>query len=211
MRLKFMVALPALMLLAGAAQAVEQDFVKPKVGIFRLDWCKVWGGQCGQPAADKFCQTKGFVHSTNFEEAVDIGAATPTVVIDTGQQCGDPSCDGFTFITCEKPNVVLPLPLPLPLPSPPPGSGPGGDDTHTYYNPKIGGARVNICVTKGAECDGQSAADTYCSNKGWDDASDFTSTGKLPSFAKSRYIGNGKYCKGSNCKAFADITCENTP
>jgi hypothetical protein len=206
MRITQLLTLPllAMLLTFGAAQAAEQDFVKPKVGIFRLDWCKVWAGQCGKPAADKFCQTKGFTQSNNFEEAVDIGASTPTIIITSGQQCADPSCDGFTFITCEKPDA----PPPPPPGPPPPGPGPGGD-THTYNNPKLGGVRLNVCLRKGVECDGEAAADAYCEAKGWDTSSDFNDTGPLPPFVKSRFIGNGKTCKGSNCRAFSDITCEN--
>jgi hypothetical protein len=199
----FFLAFVGLFISFASAQAVEQDFVNPKVGIFRLDWCKIWAGQCGKPAADRFCQTKGFVQSNNFEEAVDIGASTPTVVIGTGQQCADPACDGFTFITCEKPDAGPPPP-----PGPPPGPGPGGD-SRTYNNPKIGGARLNVCIRKGVECDGQAAADAYCDAKGWDSAGDFNDTGPLPPFVKSRFIGNGRTCKGSNCRAFTDITCEN--
>jgi hypothetical protein len=189
-----------------AANAAEQTFAKPKQGGVRVDWCYQWGVQCGKPAADRFCQSKGYTQSNDSVEDIDIGTSgIDTVVIGTGQVCHGNFCDGFTYITCEKPD------LPPPPPAPPPGPGPGGADTHTYYNPKLGGARVNMCVSKGVECDGQSAADTYCSNKGWDGASDYTSTGKLPSFVKSRYIGNGKICKGPSCKAFSDITCENTP
>ncbi len=212
MKLNLFVALPALILSANLAHAVEQDFVKPKVGIFRLDWCKIWGGQCGQPAADKYCQSKGFVHATNFEEAVDIGATTPTVIIDTGQQCGAPTCDGFTFITCQKPDVIPLPPPPMPIPLPPPGGGggpPPGDDTHLYKKPKVGGSRLNYCQTKGQGC-GQDAADAYCDAKGYDDAADFTQSPPAPPGA-TRYIGNGKLCKGPICYAFTSILCENQP
>jgi hypothetical protein len=187
----------------GSAHAVEQDFVKPKIGIFRLDWCRVWGAQCGKPAADQYCQSKGFVQSNNFEEAIDIGAATPTVVIGTGQQCADPSCDGFTFITCEKPDAGPPPPPP---PGPPPT--PSGD-THKYKKPKIGGARLAYCFKKGKGCDGQTAADAYCEGKGWDDAADFNQSAPLTTLIPTRYIGNGKLCPGPVCFSFSDITCEN--
>ena len=188
----------------NVAHAGEQDFVKPKIGIFRLDWCKLYGGQCGKPAADKFCQTKGFTQSNNFEEAPDIGASTPTVVIGTGQQCADPSCDGFTFVTCEKPDA------PLPPPPSPPGGGSGGD-THVYNYPKIGGARLNYCVKKGLSCDGQTAADLYCEKKGYDDASDFEQSAPLTPAYPTRYIGNGKICKSGICFGFDSIECENQP
>jgi hypothetical protein len=187
----------------GAAQAAEQDFVKPKVGIFRLDWCRVWANQCGKPAADAFCQSKGFTQSNNFEEAIDIGAATPTVVIGSGQQCADPSCDGFTFITCEKPDASPPPP-----PMPPPGPGPGGD-TKTYKKPKLGGARLAYCFRKGVGCDGQAAADRFCESRGFDDAADFNQSAPLTTLVPTRYIGNGRIVKDPISYSFSDITCEN--
>jgi hypothetical protein len=197
-------ALTALILSIGSAHSVEQDFVKPKIGIFRLDWCKVWAGQCGKPAADRFCQTKGFVQSNNFEEAVDIGASTPTVVISSGQQCADASCDGFTFITCEKPDAAPP-------PPPPPVGGGSGVDERTYFKPKIGGYRLNYCETKGAGC-GQDAADAFCEDQGFDEASDFVQSARVPPGVKpSRFIGNNRLCKGSGCYAFNSITCERQP
>lgn len=188
----------------GSAQALEQDFVKPKVGVFRLDWCRVWGAQCGKPAADQFCQSKGFTQSNNSEIANDIGAATPTIVIGTGQQCADAICDGFTFITCEKPDAGPPPPPP----GPPPGPGSGGD-THTYKKPKIGGARLAYCFKKNNGCDGQTAADAYCEAKGWDDAEDFNQSAPLTKLVPTRYIGNGKISKDAITYSFSDITCEN--
>jgi hypothetical protein len=207
MRITQILALPllALALTFGAAQAAEQDFVKPKVGIFRLDWCRIWGAECGKPAADRFCQTKGFTQSNNFEEAVDIGASTPTVVIGTGQQCAAPTCDGFTFVTCEKPDA------PPPPPAPPPGGGGSGASEKTYNKPKLGGYRVNYCETKGIGC-GQDAADAFCDAKGYDDAADFEQSSPVPPGAKPpRFIGNGKICKGPGCYAFNSITCERQP
>jgi hypothetical protein len=206
MMLKFAATLPALIILASSAHAVEQDFVYPKVGIFRLDWCKVAGAECGLPAADKFCQSRNFVHATNFEKAVGIGAATPTIVIGTGQQCGNATCDGFTFITCQKPDVVIPLPPP-PLPLPPDGGASTGGDTHLYKKPKVGGKRLNYCETKGVGC-GDDAAAAFCDSKGYDDASDYEQSPPAPPNA-TRYIGNGKLCKGPICYAFTSILCEN--
>lgn len=200
----FFLAFATLFLSFTSAQAAEQDFVKPKVGIFRLDWCKVWAGQCGKPAADKFCQTRGFTQSNNFEEAVDIGASTPTVIITSGQQCADPGCDGFTFITCEKPDAA---------PPPPPGPSPGGGggDERTYFKPKIGSYRLNYCETKGSGC-GQDAADAFCDARGYDEASDFVQSSPVPPGVKpSRFIGNNKLCKGPGCYAFNSITCERQP
>jgi hypothetical protein len=187
----------------GAAQASEQTFAKPKAGPFRIDWCYLLGSQCGKPAADRFCQSKGFVQSNDFEEAVDIGASTPTIVQGTGQSCAAPGCDGFTYVTCEKPDA--------PPPPPPPPPGGGGANERTYYKPKLGGYRVNYCETKGIGC-GQDAADSFCDAKGYDDASDFAQSAPVPPGAKpTRFIGNGKICKGPGCYGFNSITCENQP
>ena len=188
----------------GAAQASEQTFSKPKAGPFMIDWCLQNGTLCGKPAADKFCQTKGFVQSNDFVQAVDIGLATPTIVQGTGQVCSAAFCDGFTYVTCEKPDVPPPGPPPSPL------SG-GGADEHEYFKPKLNGYRVNYCETKGVGC-GQDAADSFCDAKGYDDASDFEQSSPIPPGAKkSRFIGNGKLCVGPGCYAFKTITCERQP
>ena len=197
-----------LTMLFGTVQAAEQTFAKPKAGPFMIDWCLQWGALCGKPAADKFCQTKGYVQSNDFVEAVDIGASTPTIVQGTGQVCSDPTCDGFTYLTCVKPDAPPPGPPPLP---PPGGGGGSGGIEKTYNKPKLGGYRVNYCETKGIGC-GQDAADAFCDAKGYDDASDFEQSSPVPPGVKpSRFIGNGKICKGSGCYAFNSITCENQP
>jgi len=197
-----------LTMLFGTVQAAEQTFAKPKAGPFMIDWCLQWGALCGKPAADKFCQTKGYVQSNDFVEAVDIGASTPTIVQGTGQVCSDPTCDGFTYLTCVKPDAPPPGPPPVP---PPGGGGGSGGIEKTYNKPKLGGYRVNYCETKGIGC-GQDAADAFCDAKGYDDASDFEQSSPVPPGVKpSRFIGNGKICKGPGCYAFNSITCENQP
>ncbi len=184
------------------ANASEQTFAKPKQGSLRIDWCLVFGGACGKPAADKFCQDKGFAQSVDQVEDIDIGASgIATLVQGSGQVCNQPNCDGFTYITCQKPDSA---------PPPPPGPGAGGD-THFYKKPKIGGARLNYCFKKGVGCDGQTAADAYCDMKGYDDAADFNQSAPLTAFVPTRYIGNGKISKKGLSFSFSDITCENQP
>ncbi len=193
----------------SAAQAADHTFAKPKSGGMRVDWCYVWGAQCGQPAADRFCQSQSYTKSIDFVEDVDIGASgIDTVVQGTGQVCHGAFCDGFTYITCQKPDLPIIIPLPLPLPLPTPGPTPSGDSKQ-YNNPKKGGFRVNVCLKKNVECDGDAAADAYCDSKGWDQSSDFDESDPLPPFVKSKFLGNGKICKGSKCVAFDTITCEN--
>ena len=82
----------------GSDDGEEVTFKKPKYKGKRLDWCKTWATDCGEAAADAFCQYKGFDGAIDFVEAVDIGN---TKVIGTGQVCSDQSCDGFKKITCQ--------------------------------------------------------------------------------------------------------------
>jgi hypothetical protein len=82
----------------GSGGGDEVTFLKPKYKGKRLDWCKSWATDCGEPAADAFCEYKGYDGSTSFEEAVDIGN---TKVISSGQVCTDQACDGFKKISCQ--------------------------------------------------------------------------------------------------------------
>jgi hypothetical protein len=87
------------------ADAYEEDdnadvvrFNKPMVGSRRLDWCLTWATDCGKPAADFYCQKKGYDQAVSFKIASDIGK---TRILKTGQKCTEPGCDGFKFIDCE--------------------------------------------------------------------------------------------------------------
>ncbi|MFT3987704.1 hypothetical protein [Aestuariivirga sp.] len=84
----------------GGGPPAQQTFTDPKYQGMRLDWCFVWGNQCGAPAANAYCQYRGFSSAMSFGEAQDIGNFTSTKVMGTGQVCNGPFCDGFTFITC---------------------------------------------------------------------------------------------------------------
>lgn len=75
---------------------------KPKIGGLRLDWCRVWANECGQPAANAFCQSEGHANATSFSKASNIGAFAKTLVIGSGQVCDQPDCDGFAWIKCSN-------------------------------------------------------------------------------------------------------------
>ena len=79
-----------------------QVYVKPKFNGMRLDLCVDWGAGCGQPAAEKFCQSKGWATVQNYTIAHDIGAYAPTRLIGTGAVCDQNFCDGFKAITCSN-------------------------------------------------------------------------------------------------------------
>jgi hypothetical protein len=85
----------------GAPTPVDsQVYLKPKFKGMRLDLCVDWGVGCGQPAAKKFCQSKGWATAQNYTVANNIGDYAPTRLIGTGAVCDQDFCDGFKAIRC---------------------------------------------------------------------------------------------------------------
>jgi hypothetical protein len=70
-----------------------------------VDWCLNWGSDCGQPAADKFCQwikRSTDWRAAEFEKRPDV---RKSFVMGTRDVCAwSPTqrCDGFKRILCEK-------------------------------------------------------------------------------------------------------------
>lgn len=63
----------------------------------RLDWCLEWANNCGEPAADAFCKSKGKAKAVNFTQKPNAGL---TVVISSKRICNAPACTAFANITC---------------------------------------------------------------------------------------------------------------
>ena len=80
----------------GGYEAVTYDY--PRAGKWHLDWCLSYQQNCGKPAADYYCKSKGHEGSSAFEIDSDFGK---TRVMKTGEKCTDQSCDGFKYITCK--------------------------------------------------------------------------------------------------------------
>ncbi|MBM5811304.1 MAG: hypothetical protein FJ191_04970 [Gammaproteobacteria bacterium] len=89
-------------LLVAAAVAEEKMFEPPMHAGYRVDICRVWGSECGQPAADEFCRLQGFERADFFMVDNDIGAATPTRILADGKVCDQGFCDGFGAIHCVR-------------------------------------------------------------------------------------------------------------
>ena len=94
------VALAALWLSFGLAEAENKTFENPMIGTNRLDWCADWGKGCGADAATAWCKSNAYDHSVDVQQAPDIGASAPTKLIATGEVCDQSYCDGFASITC---------------------------------------------------------------------------------------------------------------
>jgi hypothetical protein len=88
---------------ARAASAWKVEFSKPRTNNGRhVDWCHRWGHDCGAPAADAFCQQKGFTRATGFRKDKDVNKVT--VVLASGRTCDGRRqyCDSFRKIECAK-------------------------------------------------------------------------------------------------------------
>lgn len=68
----------------------------------RVDWCAVWGNQCGRAAAQSFCRSHGFANVTSFSIDRDIGELDPTYVASADRVCSAQFCDGFREIICTR-------------------------------------------------------------------------------------------------------------
>lgn len=66
---------------------------------YRLDVCREWGANCGKPAADAFCVSRGFVGSLQNTPDAQPGNAS-TRVISSDQICEGKFCTGFQQIIC---------------------------------------------------------------------------------------------------------------
>lgn len=64
-----------------------------------LDWCRVWGKECGDAAAAQYCRehVNGLPYARHFASRSGAGR---TAVIGTGQICSGPGCVAFAEITC---------------------------------------------------------------------------------------------------------------
>ena len=86
---------------AGAADPVriERPMIDAAGGKVALDWCRVWAGECGKPAADAYCAATrpDRPYSAGFGAASGAGR---TAVISSKQICEGAACASFAFIDC---------------------------------------------------------------------------------------------------------------
>ena len=173
------------MLAAGGAQAATKTFVKPMHMGDRLDICLQWGVNCGKPAADAYCQSRGYVKSAGHTIAQNVGAVTPTRLITTGAKCDQGFCDAFQTVTCWKPSP-----------------------TQVFYQPKFMGNRLDICVDWGQGC-GKPAADKYCQSKGFAQSAAFSIDYDIGLSQPTRLQKTGAVCDQAYCDGFKAIKCGN--
>ena len=86
----------------GPTTAAEETFRFPVHQVYRLNFCVDGDSGCGDPAANAWCQNKGFSSAARWAREENIGALYPTVFIGSGAICDKFLCDGFEEITCQR-------------------------------------------------------------------------------------------------------------
>jgi hypothetical protein len=89
-------------ILLGKANAGDNAFQYPMYKEYRLGWCLKRNSQCGKPAADAWCQWKGYEKAIRWQQAADIGLSYPTKLFSSGEICNRKFCDGFSKIECKQ-------------------------------------------------------------------------------------------------------------
>jgi hypothetical protein len=168
-----------------AVVPTSKRFDYPRHNGYRVDICRIWGGECHQPAADEWCRTRGYASAASFKEDPDVGAKDASITIGSGQVCGEPFCDAFRWIDCRLP--VKPANL-------------------TFPNPKHLGIRLDICLHWGVDC-GQPTADAWCTQQGFERATGLTHAQNVGQTTPTIVMGDAKVCALPECDAFASITC----
>lgn len=78
----------------------EQVFTFPVYDVYRLNYCLNAKGGCGEPAASKWCELKGFKRAVAWQKDNNIGGIFPTFLIGDRRICAQYKCDGFAEVTC---------------------------------------------------------------------------------------------------------------
>jgi len=179
---KFFSALIGLLILASFSPAWAIKFNYPKWNGYALDWCATFENNCGKPAADLYCQKKGYPQSTGFVKIDSVNYQTMTI----GQNAiCNPSvhrCDSFQSISCLE-NIKV------------------------FNQPKHNGYRLDWCRQFEQQC-GQPAALTYCQKQGYSQVIGFQKQGPLTSSTMT--IGSNAICNPQyhHCDSFSYIRCK---
>ncbi len=125
---------PAWLLSGG----VQVEVARPRVDGYRVDQCRTWSSDCGQPAADFYCEERygAGSYATAFEV---VSATEPTLVLGDDLVCDNGSCDALEHVTCLARALQ-----------------------ETVEQPRLDGRRISgACEVGSGDC-GQQNADGYC-------------------------------------------------
>lgn len=74
-------------------------YKSPKIKGYALDICREWGKNCGKPAADAFCKSKGHKRSLSYKVRKN---TPPTKIIRGGGICVENYCDRISKVICKR-------------------------------------------------------------------------------------------------------------
>jgi len=94
MKAIFLIVPSALFLVGADAQTRAYDH--PKVNEYAVDNCLYFGKVCGKPAADAFCDRKGYREATRYSTA----PARPTMVLGEDKLCDEDYCVALIDVVC---------------------------------------------------------------------------------------------------------------
>ena len=152
-----------------------------------VDSCLRPGRDCGQPAAEAYCKTRGFPAAASFAT----GKVARTWMIGEAKDCRGPECTALTQVVCARiegirvsdPSVGKPL-------------------------TQEAGLLADGCRTWGKDC-GEEAARAYCRTKGYS----FVRAWKIHSEYRGPtfIIGSKQTCNVPVCRALSNVECSNAP
>ena len=78
---------------------ITKDYRNPTVDGYGLDFCREWGANCGKPAADAYCRSRGHKGASSY---VTMPEHPPTRVIGSGEICREEFCDRIIMVMCSE-------------------------------------------------------------------------------------------------------------
>jgi len=161
----------------------------PTKPTFYLDHCKEFGADCDAPAADLFCQMKGFAKSAG-SEFKNVVAGDKTLMLSDTKQCDGTGCGAFTKIVCHGHEHTIMA---------------AGSDKWIRYpgDPKY---FLDHCATFGAGCDYPTATNQACKAFGFEGSVSSTFANVAASDS-TKILGDQRTCAGAGCGAFTKLVC----
>ena len=81
------------------AYSVTATIPNPTVDGYALDYCREWTVNCGQLAADAYCQATGYDYAYSYEVTYN---SPPTKTIGDERICNASFCDRISSVTCVR-------------------------------------------------------------------------------------------------------------
>ncbi|MGZ3711412.1 MAG: hypothetical protein ACXVBE_06630 [Bdellovibrionota bacterium] len=173
----------ALAMWLATLPAMAAHFNSPTWNGYALDWCKNFESGCGKPAADMFCQKKGYPGAGSFVQLPHVNFQTMTIGQNAVCDPRSHTCDSFASIDCQE--VAI----------------------RTFAAPMYNGYRVDWCRNFETAC-GAPAALLYCQKSGYNQLVNFSIQAHV-SFP-TMTVGSNAICNPSfhGCDSFSFIQCK---